>query len=86
MERCVCMTTSGDPVYAGITKEELLLIATAMSGGLCEGKRHWRQCMKGHPYYVGDCGRPQEGSRCYECKVPIGIQDRVIDIATKSVN
>ncbi|XP_068694646.1 E3 ubiquitin-protein ligase rnf213-alpha-like isoform X2 [Montipora foliosa] len=32
----------------------------------------WYQCPKGHPYYIGDCGRPVEVRVCPECKVNIG--------------
>ncbi|XP_078381354.1 E3 ubiquitin-protein ligase rnf213-alpha-like isoform X3 [Oculina patagonica] len=32
----------------------------------------WYQCPKGHPYYIGDCGRPVEVKICPECKVNIG--------------
>ncbi|XP_068694638.1 E3 ubiquitin-protein ligase rnf213-alpha-like [Montipora foliosa] len=32
----------------------------------------WYQCPKGHPYYIGDCGRPVEVKVCPECKVDIG--------------
>ncbi|KAK2555497.1 E3 ubiquitin-protein ligase rnf213-alpha [Acropora cervicornis] len=32
----------------------------------------WYQCPKGHPYYIGDCGRPVEVKVCPECKVKIG--------------
>ncbi|XP_022783821.1 E3 ubiquitin-protein ligase rnf213-alpha-like [Stylophora pistillata] len=32
----------------------------------------WYQCPRGHPYYIGDCGRPVEVKVCPECKVQIG--------------
>ncbi|XP_067056125.1 E3 ubiquitin-protein ligase rnf213-alpha-like isoform X2 [Acropora muricata] len=32
----------------------------------------WYQCPNGHPYYIGDCGRPVEVKVCPECKVNIG--------------
>ncbi|XP_027055365.1 E3 ubiquitin-protein ligase RNF213-like isoform X2 [Pocillopora damicornis] len=32
----------------------------------------WYQCPRGHPYYVGNCGRPTEMRTCPECNVNIG--------------
>ncbi|CAH3199331.1 unnamed protein product, partial [Porites evermanni] len=42
----------------------------AMAGMRESGK--WYQCPNGHPYYVGDCGRPMEVKACPECKMKIG--------------
>lgn len=82
---CICTITSKEIVYAAITKEELMLIAEAMiSNGSYGLNKHWRQCNKGHPYYVGDCGTPEERSRCYECKVPIGYGDVIIDLVAEN--
>jgi superfamily I DNA and/or RNA helicase len=32
----------------------------------------WYMCPNGHPYSVGDCGRPMESRECPECGVSIG--------------
>ncbi|KAJ7339580.1 hypothetical protein OS493_005983 [Desmophyllum pertusum] len=40
--------------------------------GMQEKTGSWYQCPKGHPYYIGDCGRPVEVKVCPECKVNIG--------------
>lgn len=33
---------------------------------------HWFECRNGHPYYIGECGRAMEKSRCIECNEPVG--------------
>ena len=35
----------------------------------------WYKCPKGHPYTVGECGRPMEESICPECNSKIGGLD-----------
>jgi hypothetical protein len=35
---------------------------------------HWYTCERGHPFTVGECGRPMEESRCPECGAAIGGQ------------
>ena len=37
----------------------------------------WYKCPKGHPYTVGECGRPMEESICPECNLKIGGLDHI---------
>lgn len=33
---------------------------------------HWFQCPNGHPYFIGECGRAMQESRCIECGERVG--------------
>ena len=33
---------------------------------------HWFECPNGHPYFIGECGRAMEISRCVECNEIVG--------------
>ena len=51
-----------------MTEQEKVQIVKAM--GFSMG--HWYKCPKGHIYAIGDCGGPNEGSKCPECGAAIG--------------
>lgn len=36
---------------------------------------HWIRCANGHPYTVGECGRPMQFSRCPHCGAGVGGQN-----------
>lgn len=36
---------------------------------------HWYQCPNGHPYFIGECGRAMEQSRCLDCGELVGGSD-----------
>ena len=35
----------------------------------------WYECPNGHPYSIGECGKPMQLSKCSECGVEIGGRD-----------
>ena len=35
----------------------------------------WYECPNGHPYSIGECGKPMQTSKCSECGVEIGGRD-----------
>lgn len=57
-----------------VTSDERRSILTAMAQEYC-GIGHWYTCTNGHPFVVGECGRPMELARCSQCDAPIGGQN-----------
>ena len=58
-------------------KEELEEVLRAMANveGYDYGTSasdHWFQCPNGHPYFIGECSRAMQESRCPECHLPVG--------------
>jgi hypothetical protein len=49
-------------------KKEFIQIMNVATG-------RWYICPNGHPYSVGECGRPMESISCPECGAPIGGHD-----------
>jgi hypothetical protein len=39
------------------------------------GRLQWYKCPRGHPYTIGECGRPMELAKCMQCGAPIGGED-----------
>ena len=48
--------------------------------------RTWYKCPNGHPYTVGECGRPMEESVCPECHSRIGGLDHNLDERNTEIN
>lgn len=44
----------------------------AIQGAMGPKQGRWYKCRNGHPYYVGNCGRPAQSAICNECHAPIG--------------
>jgi len=55
-------------------RSEMKMIVAAMQAEF-SGTGHWYRCENGHPFTVGECGRPMEESRCPQCDAPIGGQN-----------
>jgi hypothetical protein len=53
-------------------KNEFINIMNAAEGT-------WYVCPNGHPYSVGECGRPMESIPCPTCGARIGGHDHVPD-------
>ncbi|KIW10744.1 hypothetical protein PV08_10043 [Exophiala spinifera] len=61
--------------YEAVSSEELDAIKRAMvsgPGGIATHSGHWYNCIRGHPFAIGECGMPMEEARCPECGAPIG--------------
>ncbi|KAK5189250.1 hypothetical protein LTR47_011248 [Exophiala xenobiotica] len=61
--------------YEELSPEELASIKQAMvtgPGGFATHSGHWYNCVKGHPFAIGECGMPMEQARCPECGSPVG--------------
>ena len=39
------------------------------------GNVRWYECSNGHPYSIGECGRPMQTSKCPQCGAAIGGRD-----------
>jgi len=37
-----------------------------------DSSAHWYECPLGHPYFIGECGRPMQQSRCADCGELVG--------------
>jgi len=59
------------PCYESVTQEERNTIYQAMREDFGASVR-WYYCLNGHPFTVGECGRPMEETRCPECGEPVG--------------
>ena len=46
--------------------------ARMMGQAIGQGFTTWNQCANGHLYMIGDCGAPNQGGTCPECRAPIG--------------
>ena len=55
----------------GISSQEMRDVIAAMVREF-SGTGHWYLCENGHPFTVGECGRPMETSRCPQCGAPVG--------------
>ncbi|KAH0611312.1 uncharacterized protein H6S33_010577 [Morchella sextelata] len=68
---------SGGTFYQDITDQEMETVVRAMKGSLrfefSTGR--WYYCQNGHPFAVGDCGRPMVEVKCPECNAPVGGTD-----------
>jgi len=60
--------------YATVTNEEKAAVYAAMANEL-RGTGHWYYCTNGHPFTIGECGRPMQTSVCPQCGSPVGGQD-----------
>ncbi|KAL9094192.1 MAG: hypothetical protein Q9165_003607 [Trypethelium subeluteriae] len=59
--------------YSVVQGEEWRAVVSAMSQEFST-TGHWYRCLNGHPFTVGECGRPMESTRCPECAAPVGGQ------------
>lgn len=57
--------------YAQMKDDEWKEIMTAMRREYI-GTGHWYTCQNGHPFAIGECGRPMEETICPECGAPVG--------------
>ena len=57
--------------YSSVLTEEWKAIISAMSREFST-TGHWYHCANGHPFTVGECGRPMEETRCPECGAAVG--------------
>ena len=70
-------------------------LPATLFGNPLEGVK-WYKCSNGHPYSVGECGKPMQIARCAHCNVEIGGSnhknvpgvreaegDQLIDVATQ---
>ncbi len=60
--------------YNAVTSEEQQAVYKAMSAEF-SGTGHWYTCANGHPFTIGECGRPMQQTRCPYCGSPIGGQN-----------
>jgi hypothetical protein len=70
----------GDPVYMPGTDEDIRnrVLKALMERGenIWKFKSHWYKCtICGYNFFIGECGRPMEVSKCPECQNPIGGRD-----------
>lgn len=63
--------------YQTLSKEEMRNIVEAMAGDIGTGGR-WYYCENGHPFTIGECGRPMEEARCSECGARIGGRNHTL--------
>ena len=59
--------------YTKVLSEEWKAIVSAMSREFIS-TGHWYRCVNGHPFTIGECGRPMESTVCPECGAPVGGQ------------
>ncbi|EFY85817.1 NF-X1 finger and helicase domain protein, putative [Metarhizium acridum CQMa 102] len=64
------VASSLDGSYRPLSKEEMRNVVEAMAGDIGTGGR-WYYCENGHPFTIGECGRPMEEARCSECGAQI---------------
>ncbi|OAA40368.1 Zinc finger, CCCH-type [Metarhizium rileyi] len=71
--------------FQALTEEEMRDVVEAMVGDVGSGGR-WYVCENGHPFTIGECGRPMEEARCSECDARVGGRNHVmvngVDVAT----
>ena len=58
--------------YSPVLNDEWKAVFSAMSQEFFSSTGHWYRCVNGHPFTVGECGRPMESTRCPECGAPVG--------------
>jgi hypothetical protein len=62
--------------FEGIRKREIQEIIRAMKRHDYDygtsASSHWYECPNGHPYFIGECGRAMQESRCSECNELVG--------------
>ncbi|KAI6652351.1 E3 ubiquitin-protein ligase [Oopsacas minuta] len=46
----------------------------------------WYQCPKGHPYFIGDCGRPSVTDICPDCRSAIGGAGYMLEARNTTVD
>lgn len=60
----------GNKVNIALSSTEFERKQIVKAMGLKQG--HWFKCPNGHIYAIGECGRPTEQGKCYECGEGIG--------------
>ena len=50
---------------------------SAVMAGLESHGLQWYRCPRGHPYTVGECGKPMQSAKCAQCGAPIGGNNHV---------
>jgi hypothetical protein len=66
----------GSTFYTAVSAKEVRQVYNAMAAEF-RGTGHWYRCVNGHPFTIGECGRPMEEARCPECGSPIGGDDHI---------
>jgi hypothetical protein len=69
-EKMLCDST----FYMPVSNEEKAAVYRAMARDF-RGTGHWYYCENGHPFTIGECGRPMETSQCPQCGSPVGGHD-----------
>ena len=59
--------------YTQVNDEEWRAVMAAMKQEWI-GTGHWYTCENGHPFAVGESGRPMQETKCPECGAPVGGQ------------
>ncbi|KAF2229709.1 P-loop containing nucleoside triphosphate hydrolase protein [Viridothelium virens] len=59
--------------YSVVQNEEWRAVVSATSQEFST-TGHWYRCLNGHPFAIGECGRPMENTRCPECGAPVDGQ------------
>lgn len=57
----------------GISNTEMRMIVATMNREFVS-TGHWYRCENGHPFTIGECGRPMELARCPDCGANVGGQ------------
>jgi predicted nucleic acid-binding Zn ribbon protein len=57
--------------YSPVTNDEMRNVVSAMAREF-RGTGHWYRCENGHPFTVGECGKPMQTARCPQCGGVIG--------------
>lgn len=57
-----------------ISSGEMRMIVLSMEKEF-SGTGHWYRCLNGHPFTIGECGRPNQTSTCPHCGAAIGGED-----------
>ena len=57
--------------YTPVSNDEMRAVVAAMANEF-RGDGHWYYCVNGHPFTVGECGRPTQMSRCPQCGETVG--------------
>ncbi|KAF2009446.1 P-loop containing nucleoside triphosphate hydrolase protein [Aaosphaeria arxii CBS 175.79] len=60
-----------------VTSEERRSVLAAMAKEFGSTTGHWYTCANGHPFSIGECGRPMELARCPQCDAQIGGQEHI---------
>lgn len=56
-----------------VSDGEMRMVVAAMEREF-RSTGHWYRCVNGHPFTVGECGRPMQESRCPQCGAAVGGQ------------